>query len=82
MLCGHSADIYLQGYMSAQCPHYILRFSDLLTLLCGNWKKSSVLDLANYHKEGSFSMQIIFHFFYFGSELQSYQIKLSTIFHS
>ena len=24
MLCGHSADIYLQGYMSAQCPHYIL----------------------------------------------------------
>ena len=28
MLCGHSADIYLQGYMSAQCPHYILlRFS-------------------------------------------------------
>ena len=28
MLCGHCADIYLQGYMSAQCPHYILlRFS-------------------------------------------------------
>ena len=27
-LCGHCADIYLQGYMSAQCPHYILlRFS-------------------------------------------------------
>ena len=30
MLCRHSADIYLQGYMSAQCPHYIrLRFSAL-----------------------------------------------------
>ena len=24
ILCGHSADIYLQGYMSAHCPHYIL----------------------------------------------------------
>ena len=23
-LCRHYADIYLQGYMSAQCPHYIL----------------------------------------------------------
>ena len=28
MLCGHCADIYRQGYMSALCPHYIpLRFS-------------------------------------------------------
>ena len=35
MLCGHSADIYLQGYMSAQCPHYILlRFSALNIDLC------------------------------------------------
>ena len=32
MLWGHSADIYLQGYMYAQCPHYILlRFSALLS---------------------------------------------------
>ena len=46
ILCGHCADIYLQGYVSAQCPRYILlRFSALvdqrlslfffrLTLLC------------------------------------------------
>ena len=33
-LCGHSSDIYLLGYMSAQCPHLILlRFSALVTIL-------------------------------------------------
>ena len=35
--CTGCADIYLQGYMSAQCPHYILlRFSALIFLWSGN----------------------------------------------
>ena len=41
-LCSHCADIYLQGYMFAQWPHYILRFSALEVVFVSGGQEPSL----------------------------------------